>query len=118
MGTKISELDQSLNALIRRVGLNKSVMLLQELLGDPDKSSIIISDERRQEIIANYLKIETRCANSEEDSISPFTQKHELFGQKIGPAFQSQSAKSLVSHKQVRRNAAYIRFPSRLPKAV
>jgi chromosomal replication initiation ATPase DnaA len=59
MGTKISELDQSLNTLIRRVGLNKSVMLLQELLGDPDKSSIIISDERRQEIIANYLKIET-----------------------------------------------------------
>jgi hypothetical protein len=59
MGTKISELDKSLDALIRRVGLNKSVLLLQEILGETNEAAIKISDERRREIIANYLKIET-----------------------------------------------------------
>jgi len=59
MGTKINELDNSLEALIQRVGLNKSVVLLQELLGKTDKSTIKLSDERRREIISNFLKIET-----------------------------------------------------------
>jgi chromosomal replication initiation ATPase DnaA len=59
MRTKINELDKSLEELIRRVGLNKSVKLLKELIGKADDSTIKISDERRREIISNYLKIET-----------------------------------------------------------
>lgn len=78
MGTKINELDESLEELIRRVGLNKSVMLLKELLGKTDNSKIKISEARRRQIIANYLKIETesmfRLAPEDFDSNRPDAQ--------------------------------------------